>query len=116
MVIFHHLIAVNFRDGLILVDLHKDGTCTVARADINVVVMNNGCRDYRHTSSPEIGLPQHAAILRRELLYGEPENELLAKMLAHICERAAEGDETAQVTVEAMEPEVRAVLARVGLQ
>ncbi len=56
-----------------------------------------------------------AALLRCELKHGEPENEVQAQMLAHFCERAAWGDETAQVVVEVMEPELRAVLARLSV-
>ena len=64
--------------------------------------MLDPARDHRR-------LRRAAAILRRELLLGEPENEILAKMLAHSCERAADGDEQAQLIVDVMEPEVALV-------
>ncbi len=53
-----------------------------------------------------------AALLRCELKHGEPENEVQVKMLAHFCERAARGDETARVVVEVMGPELGKVLGR----
>ncbi len=49
-----------------------------------------------------------AALLRCELQHGEPDNEVQARMLAHFCERAARGGETARVVVEVMGPELRA--------
>ncbi len=53
-----------------------------------------------------------AARLRCELKHGEPDNEVQVQMLAHFCERAARGDDTARVVVEVMGPELRAVLDR----
>ena len=56
-----------------------------------------------------------AALLRCELKHGEPDNEVQVKMLAHFCERAAQGDETGRVAVEAMGAELREVLGRLGV-
>ncbi len=53
-----------------------------------------------------------AALLRCELKHGEPKNEVQVKMLAHFCERAVQGDETARVVVEVMGAELRPVLGR----
>ena len=57
-----------------------------------------------------IHLWRAAALLRCELKHGEPDNEVLVKMLAHFCERAAQGDERGKIAVEALAPELRHML------
>ena len=49
-----------------------------------------------------------AALLRCELKHGEPDNEVQVKVRAHFCEKAAHGNETGRIAVEAMAPELRA--------
>ncbi len=57
-------------------------------------------------------LHRAAALLRLDLEEGQVANQVLARMLAHFCERAARGDETARVLVEVMGAELRGVLGR----
>ncbi len=64
----------------------------------------------RQLSTNPMPLWRAAALLRCELKHGEPDNEVQVKMLAHFCERAAQGDEMAWIAVEAMGPELRAML------
>ncbi len=47
--------------------------------------------------------------------HGEPDNEVQVKMLAHFCEKAAQGDEMGRIGVEKMGPELRDVLDRLGV-
>ena len=78
-------------------------------------LVTEGPKERRHLSASHDLIATPEAVLARVLAASCLPFDR-ARMLAHFCERAAQGDETARVAVEVMRPELRGVLDRLQLQ